>query len=296
MNLRYTFVYQFANNGWTEEFYSQEPGFPQNILWFGTLFRNRCLAFRATGTIIQGVRVINVDAVRQGQLFALATVNSAPASGATPDVTQVCALSRCNSLAGQGRPLFVRGLRDDITVRNADGSTQTTGPLGNLLASYYNVFNNSLNSTPTWCVRYLQNARTSGSMPIPVLSVVPAVDYPGQTQLNLGPYAGPDGFTGPPWTPAVLSGVPQHDLPGLRGTVPVTFFGPGTPPASARLVVPYTMPANATVVNPRKMFVRRAVFLYSPINNITFQRLTSRDTGRPFALSRGRGQRRVSRR
>jgi len=269
-NYKVNHFFEEFDQGWTETFYLSSSQSPQAIASYSPADRDAVVGWRSPGVVFQSIRVADADNPRTAFLF-IVNQSVAPKSGVSPDITATMALIQLNAASGAGqRHLWLRGLRDQDTVRDDAGNSV---PSANLVIAMNNYINLML--AKQYAIRVLRN-RTVNPF-IPVVSFAP--QNATSTVVTLGLLA-PLPVVG---DVVYFTGVPEDDLPGLRGQFRVIGQAGNT------FTIPYRYRNQANQVIPSKpCFYRKALYDYNAIGSGRFERFGSRDTGRPTTRFRGR--------
>lgn len=138
----YKTVLQFAayQQQWKEIFYQTQGTPAQAIANVDQNFADQAVSFRAAAVYVAGVSVQDVDQPRSA-LSKTFTVKANPTVDTQtnrPDLRNACAIVQLESANGDSkRKLFIRGLRDQDTVRDATtGADEPAGMLFNGMNGY----------------------------------------------------------------------------------------------------------------------------------------------------------------
>lgn len=244
-------------------------------------FLNAMVGFRAQNTSIYAIRASNEGPPRLSYL-RLAGFQFQGASGLTaeslPDVITTTAVVRLSSAAGVTRRVFLRGLPDDLVVRNI--FARDTPPAAMIAA--IDKYTKAL-ATAGMQIRYQLRPPAGGLAFQQVSALIQPPDLPQYTQITFVPVAGFAPVTG---ANIVFSGIDPRlrDFPRIAKITSVGVIG-----VTQTLNIAYRMPAGG-LVSPAKMKMLNLVYGLSPIAEGDFERFSEHKTGRPFGLLRGRSR------
>lgn len=292
MALKVNIFYQSGTNGWTETYYI--PSATDPIAWIAANGQSTTLknfvSFRAPLTSIVAIRASQVGAPRVtytrftfGDPLLVGTAGIV--SGGGPDTTGAAARMSMIAGAGQTRQLWIRGLRDIDISRDGNGNSVAS-------ANLTNGFNNMYNALAGWgfAIQNVVVPPNGGLVWYPVQTVAPDAANP-TTQSFLATTTAPVG--GLAAFPALyIRGIPTDNLPGLPTKISVTGV---TATGTVGFTIPYAFRGK---VNPQPVAKMKCCVLQYNYNTITkweFEQFTTRKTGRPTFLSRGRARTKVGR-
>lgn len=260
-----SFIFKLIDQGWTESYYVQEPTATAAIN-IDPLTMGKFIDFRAQQTVLQAVRAVEVGGVRRG--VVLPVNRRGQSSGATPDITGATAQIAYSSPDGHNRKLWVRGLADADVVRAADGSSQPSAFLNAGL------------------LRMIDQV-TYKPFRIQFLTA-----QPKYSNLTLMPQTGNDAITTVNFPPAQTTPIPGEYVRffGYDRCILHNFSAPFRVLAATagQFSIPYKWRLKDASYAPANLQWAKVVYGYDPIATGGFVQFTTRKTGRPFGLSRGR--------
>jgi hypothetical protein len=270
------FFTQF-NQGWTETYYldvanltfAASPDIAtQNVIMGTKIFSVNCTAVRAS----------DVTAPRTSKITALTlTGQSPPSSALRPDITSTAALVRLFSPGGYPiRSVDLRGLDDFYTER--DANTGQSIPNALLRGKINDFIAKIADPRGPYKIKHFNNDLVANP-----LHAVTSI-HPNAINANQADIETPDAAAAPIGTAIVFRGIPQDDLPGLKGTFVVLAN------SGVALTINYRYRGRTTLYLPTNGFWRKALYTYAGMIDGTFIRFISRQTGRPITPSRGRGR------
>lgn len=244
-------------------------------------FLNAMISFRAANTSIYAVRASNEGPPRLSYLRLLGAGFQGGGSGSAdglPDVITTTAVVRLNSADGFSRRVFLRGLPDDLVVRNV--FSRDTPPAG--LISAIDKYVKALN-TAGMQIRYQMRPPVGGLQFAQVQSLIEVPAISNHTQISHLATAGFVPLTG---ANIVFSGIDARlrDFPRIARVIVTGAIG-----AVQTLNIAYRMPAGGIVV-PAKMKMLNLLYVLTPITEGVFERFSEHKTGRPFGQLRGRSR------
>lgn len=282
-NYRVTLFWRLQNQGWTEQFYkvtTDGPDLVANLSLNVLVSAQRC---RATGCILQAVRVQDTAANRNSFTNPINT-SSGVGGGVAPDIT--AASARCRILFNNGgkRQIWIRGIGDAASMRTiSTGATVTGGVLGTDVLGY-------LNDLIAFgaCGRTLKGIGAGGL-------------FAWQNVISFGPYAGNPQWTQvnlPPGAPVpnqgdvvYFRGVPKSVFPYIRNQMRLPIAGVvGVSPAMSTFVINTGWRNGATAIGVPNVQWRKVDYDYPPWTLAQFVELSTHKTGRPTTSQRGRSR------
>lgn len=260
-----SFVFKLADQGWTETYYKQadDAGGCVNLT-VGQL--TKFVSFRSDLTRLQAIRAIEVGGVRRGVVRALSWLN--PGTLGAADVTGVTAQMKLSAFSGHNRILSVRGLADSSVLRDGSGGSTPTAALTNGLTDMMaEVVNQG------YRIQFF-TSQTKYS----VLSLSPQTGNENITVVTL-----------PAGTPVPAVGE-QVRFFGYDRCILHNFNAPFRVlyNSATSFSIGYKWRLKDTSLSPALLQFAKVVYGYDIINQGTFAVFTTRKTGRPFGLSRGR--------
>jgi hypothetical protein len=278
-----TFIYNAGLQGFSEVFY-RSADTAQAATQITQTRINKFIQMRIGGVVLVALKATEVGGLRRSYIRTLNEVRNAGYSGsplnpqiATPDVTAVCAQIRLGFEGGGSRIVNVRALGDVETIRNQNFIDNPSGVLRDAINNYLSAV------TPDFLGQKLVDSSENGFPWIPVASLEAHPTNSSWTRVNVLNNAQINAAN----QLVYFSGVDRAVFPGLRGQFRVV-----EPPTATTFTIPYRYREAVALTTVRNMNVRRAVYTYPALvgRNFddTFVRLTTRKTGRPFGLLRGR--------
>jgi hypothetical protein len=287
------FEYQTA--GWSEVYFCTADT-PTAACAITNGNRDKILAPRMAGCLLKAIRAVENYNPRVGKLNPIGFFRPPLVSGDIgfpgdkgPDVTSTAAYCRLAGVTGPSRPIFFRGLRDALIVRNTDGTPffgSWTSFADNLLAW--------MKSGSPYQIRATAPASQANCRKFKVLGVTQI--SPGRCALRLSAadYGEMEGTKNQAWNGALDSKIlvaggstDMHNFPGLKGEFLVLLWDT----AGKTIHVSYDLPfAIAGEQEPMKLTVRNLRYTFANIDALTSVDFRSRDTGRPTNLRRGRSR------
>jgi len=260
-----SYVFKLADQGWTETYYRQADDAGSCVNMSITSL-NKFISFRSDTTVLQAVRAVEVGGVRRGVVRPLTFLTGGGAGN--PDVTGVTAQMKLSSSAGHNRILSVRGLADSSVLRSAAGASQPTAALTNALQDMM---------TEVIALGYRIQFFTAQTK-YNVVSLSPQTGNENITVVTL-----PAGTPIPAVGDQVrFFGFDRCILHDFSSPFRVLYVGTNS------FMIGYKWRLKDTSVSPANLQYAQAVYGYDPINLGGFYTFTTRKTGRPFGLSRGR--------
>ena len=288
--------------GWTETWYQTSN---LNIAAFSTdasILYYRIMRTRFLSNIYSLVRIrvaddqnprnVKVPDLRSRPGDVAPSANSFPAQVTCAALVDFVAAPAADNFVAHHRRMLFRGLmtgmmNGNVINANSDSFTAFRDFLIYLTTGVVPAIANggqAFNGTPVWALRYLP--RSASAFPISSLVVDPANDR--QIQVQLGPIVPPTGPPNPAPTPSTGS---RWLVRGVRLPYKVNRV--------------WTVTASTPVVNPTTSTLGRSRFhlshtwsndgtmtawgpAYATLQQYHIIGLRSRDTGRPFARTRGR--------
>jgi hypothetical protein len=284
MAMKVVFFYQQGARGWTETWYTQanNPISWQEVNITPALLTT-LVAFRAAGTRVVACRISQVDPPRLSFTLQFAgrykIVSTLGSTTNAPDMASTDAMWQINGTDGSKRKLFIRGLRDVDTVRDADGfdtpSPFLTSGVNKMLTNLFNI---------GLVLRSQVRPPNGGLAWNTVIGVTPQVAMPAYTQITTlnNPV-----LPSPPPCKIVFQQLNKDNLPGF----PIqTETVPGFVIAGNGIVVKYRYrgPSNPTPFTTMRF--TGLVYTYIAMGTWTFVAFSERKTGRPFGVPRGRAR------
>jgi hypothetical protein len=280
---RVVWQFRLANRGWTETYYRDYPT-PGSIELFSAATRNARMACSPSSVVLESISfiadqpaTIGVFSSRVSRIFQVGQIGSFSYQAVTsqPDAPTIAAFCRLRTELGVGRGLWLRGL-PDAAVTYSD----------NLVSNPELGLREKIN---TWISHLTRQPFTSMKRFIPAENSVPGwvtnlavhTGNPAWTRVTITPFD-------PLWVVGSLvriTRMPGRAVPGLKGIFTVV----GVEDES--IVIGYRMPTTAaSIVTFGVPQARRVVADYQALTNGEFVRFSSRDTGRPTGVPRGRGR------
>jgi hypothetical protein len=280
-----TLFFRQYERGWSENFYVDSSlSLGLGIATAGVTVVPAALQCRDNSTVLQAIRLRSTENLRQAQTVKLNLVKSPTSTNpGQPDVVEVAARVRINSVRGVSRSIWIRGLDDDLTRR--DGARQGITVQGSLA---------------TKINQYLTAVQQFGGA---VRYQLPA-DGLGDTRLQWHNILGFGRYTpNPLWTSVKVSGDTAMPAVGdrvyfkaletprflyLRGGLHVmAVTGPDTDGNKAFVVDSQFREQDAFVAAQNTQW-RWQLYDFSAISNWGAFELGRHDTGRPTTSARGR--------
>jgi hypothetical protein len=298
-------IYEFQRHGWQEVYYSA-AGTAEQAASLIPSSQQTMLAPRPPGTVLKGIRVVDVYNPRIGVYRPLGTVRGSYAPGAgspmdeterAPDVSQTAIMLRLGAAAGPSRPIFIRGLRDTLVKRYDDGLPNWSA-ISSYISAIFKVITGESGQNP-YAIRSTKPVSQAVAAKVPVKTVVRIDDGKARLNLEAADYTLISVhknfvFDGGQTSKVIVQGgsADWHDMPGLKGIFRVLQWDDAT----NSIVIPYRVPlqSNATY-GPKKMTVRNLYYDFNAITEYSRVDFRTRDTGRPTGLSRGRSRKAQSR-
>jgi len=263
--------YKFANKGWSEVFYRTDTT-PVEAGNLTEAFITASLACRAPGVIMQSVTASNEALSRETSLKKLNRV--APGiAGAAPDVTNTAVRLNLNGDFNGTRKLWLRGLNDVWTIRDANGNTALAATLQTRIDTYIEKI----------CVtEQLQMKRIDNELVNPWLDVGSVVGFTiqGKQWMQINVIGGHNLVIG---DDIYLGGFPQTALGGAKGVFRVIAAN-----LTDTVVVNYAWVLGATTISGPGMRIRKATYTYPDLIAGQIDDLSTHDTGVPTDRPRGR--------
>lgn len=265
-----TLVYQLADQGWTETWYHEAA----NVKTAATLTAlqiSRLIDFRSAATIIQAVRAVEVGGLHLGYPNPI-NRKSTLSSLAKPDVTAVSCTCRAATTDGGSRPLFLRGLADDDVIRSLAGVNEPSARLIAAIADYKAVV-----LARNWRMQKLEGIDVHPWQSITWMRPAPLSNNQkmlvtfndSSDPIAVGQYI-------------YFKGLDPTVFPGLKGYFKAVAVD------STGVTINFPWRLNVTEYTPINAFARRAEWTYPTVEDLLYQKLGTRDTGRPISQSRGR--------
>jgi len=270
MDCKIVVRYKFAKNSWTEVFYSAGNSNLVQALDRFDVIKTEALNVRQTGTVLLGATASDLADPRAAlpRRFNL-TRGAIPDS--SPDITAVAARCSLTASNGKSRKIWLRGLNDEWTLRDAAGNDIPAATLKTKINAYIaGMVSSSLG------IRYVSSVITN---PWILAGAALRTLIGGRYWLRINVAGDMTGLAG---SQVYLSGFPQTSLGGAKGIFQVLSAGDGF------IVVnyPWTLP-DITLTLTGSRF-RKIGYLISNITGGQFEELTTHDTGGSIGRPRGR--------
>jgi hypothetical protein len=280
MACKVVFFYNQDAQGFSETYYhnSTNPFTLANGLGDG-LFAS-AIAMRGAGTQLLGVRCTLQDQFVRTSFTRLLgntyLVSGGPSTSTNPDVTSTAGLIKLIDNSGQSRKLYLRGLKDNDVLRDANGFIQTTARLNGQLKKFVSYL-----SANGLCIRTGVRPPNGTLIWNAVKQIEPVATGSPNTKIDL--FAGSGYVAG---TTVIFQGIDRDVLPGFPRSAVVVDHVEAAP---ASITIPYTYRAATDVVIPAKPVKFTAVkFNYTTIQDYELENWTEHKTGRAFGVPRGR--------
>ncbi len=267
-----TVYYEFGKTGWSEVYYKDFAGDPPvNIP--STTFLYNLSQPRGLGVQLAGTRWTKEGGTRQSTLkrrFLVSDVFSGVLD--VGDVPSTSAVLNISGAGGSSRHLWMRGLADIAVRMRQDGTSNPSANLRNMIVGIKNVL---------VAGTYQIKRKTSITLN-PWTKVLQLAQGGFNNQFTLINYAGipPIGLIA--GDRVYFRFLDKCKFPRLTGSHIVEI------PGLNQIVINENWDYDTQTFAPERMQVRKEVFEYQDINDATFAFFRSRESGRPFDLSRGR--------
>jgi hypothetical protein len=281
-----TFVYEQGKSGFTEVFYRSATT-PQEAA--NTISASRISSFlgiRIGGTILRAIKATEVSGLRKSYIRtmnmqfpagALISSGAFTQTVATPDVTAVCAQLRFGFNGGGSRIVNVRALGDVDTLRSVTFNDVPSSRLQQLISDYAAAV------VVDFKGQRLVDAGVAGFPWIPAASIAAHPTNPAWSRITVGSQTQFSAIG----DLLYFRGVDRAIFPGLRGV-----FRLVSVPTSTTLDIGYKYREAVSSTGFTDTQVRKAAYTYPALIGAgyadTFVALTTRKTGRPIGLRRGR--------
>jgi hypothetical protein len=289
--------YEFQTSGWQEVFYvtADTPQLATNLT---DQELTQLLAMRARGVLFKAARAVEVYNPRVGILRPYQTRRGFLIQGLDlgednprlkPDVAGTSLYARLEGTTGPSRPVFLRGLRDDVVNRDFDGAPDFSN-----VRALFGQWLTVIKHQPAYQIRATRPASNPTAAPKKVIQVSTVVEDTVDCKFAPADYAALVGslntvFSGGTVAKVIVAGGNKdaHNLPGLRGIFNVI----STDAVANTVRISYTLPAGVVGAQvPVKMTVRNLYYSFANITDGSMVDFRTRDTGRPTNLRRGRSR------
>src|SRR5215831_4071354 len=140
MPFKLSFIMEAGPAGWSEQWYTPISGRPDTVIdqIVTTQFIAAFLQLRANGVYLMGVRANDTENPRSAflKIFEINAGNFNKLGGAQGDEPATCVLGYCRTVGGRHRPVMVRGMRDDLMVRDDSDNPLLDGQISLYLKGY----------------------------------------------------------------------------------------------------------------------------------------------------------------
>lgn len=286
MPLKVVLFYNQSNRGWTETFFAPQDNPPGHVEGIWTRIVKAAIRFRHPLTSLYGIRFSMLSGAKKSIFFPLSTKYK-PDTGfnqSTPDLVGADGVWQLRGQDYSKRAISLRGLYENAVERLQDGTDKPSAELIKAVDLYLDTL-----AENSMAIRVASTPNNSA-----LISYDPErADF---DPLNLA------------WVRIwykTLGGPGFAVGDAVRFSSKFKFFMPGFPSvAKVRSITvdpPYTKysfdytyrPSGSTnLVNCHTIL---AQYQYKTITDWDFQRLSTRDTGRPFGSLRGRSRTAVAR-
>jgi len=286
-----TCFYNQLDRGWTETYYVSGTDTFQLAENPGSGFIPAILGTKISDVILVGIRANSLTQKRDSHFSKQGLPGTQQISGdSSPDVTTTAALVLLTGTATFNgtnvyrvrRHIWLRGLDDSQVVRNDRTGAAEPGPLLNPGLS--RLFRAMRGNAPPIFLQVLSKDYTAFPW-FQVIGITPDAVVDSQsdvTYLSNVPI--------PKDASLYFRGIPQNDMPGLRGYFPVLSTLQGATNNIQIATIPYRYRSHRTTYTPPNAFVRQHQYVYAPVSTAEFETFGERDTGRPTTRFRGRGR------
>jgi hypothetical protein len=291
--LKVVFFYTQATRGWTETYYANGSTPATWVQANQALLNNPfdIMNIRATDVILQEIRVSAIGSPRI--TYSLPLNYQSPNALEDPATTNydqdsfgTDALLLVRSAAGIPRHIWLRGIPEIYVAYDEEGNPTPPAEFLQRVASFQSALlklgmmiqnaNVPPTGSPLWFTVAFVNANAVGGSPSSVLNVP---TLPTMTS---------------PYGQICFQGIPKNDLPGFPRILNPISLNAGTPLATITVPYRYRGSDPETYTPKMKFFVLN--YQYNLITTVQFELYSSRKTGRPTNLPRGRAPAVVKRR
>lgn len=270
-NQKCVLMFGYYRWGWTETYYRADASPVAAADWFID-HASSFVVGRALGVYLEAVRCSDEANPRDTDLRSVAHINvggrreDAPTD---PGVIQDTALIRCQAADGTSRHVFMRGLQDDMINIVAGQSVPSPGGIVTI-----NAFRNLLTQNGFYIKKLKDEEDVEWNL---MVNVRASVEPAGYTVISTN---GEHGILKN--DRVYFKGVNKCQIPWLSGQYTVVDA------TALTITINQEYLSKEAFIAPREAYVREADYEYPAITRSQFVRFTSRDTGRPTVLSRGR--------
>jgi len=267
-----TVYYEFGKTGWSEVYYKDFAGDPPTTQP-STTFLASLASPRGLGVQLAGTRWTKEGGTRQSTLkrrFLRSGRNIDPSN--ISDVPSTAAVLNISGASGSSRHLWLRGAADINVKMRQDGTSNPTSSLiqgitrirSGLLTGSYQIKRKTPITTNPWTkvVQLAQGGFNNQFTKVTYAAIPP-----------IGLIAGDRVY---------FRFLDKCKFPRLTGSHIVEIGG------ANEIIINENWEYLAQVFAPERLQVRKEVFEYQDITDASFAFFRSRESGRPFDLSRGR--------
>jgi hypothetical protein len=279
--LKIVFFYNQYSSGWSETYYapgSDPKSFADSLT---PTFLSNSVKFRNATTVLKAVRITRIEAPRFSYLVRpypspQGTIISSGENG--PDVASVDAVILLQGSTSATRRIFVRGLSDFDTRRDAFGNDL----LGTNISKGVDLFVKGMKAY-NFAIRYVTRPPNGALVWQKVGTLFKSIINPLWVDFVLAPNV-PTHEIG---SYLSVTGIPSALLPRFPRNAQIA--AKSIVGGETTYSVAYALPGGVNV-SAKNLRVTTLLPAYEPIADWQFERFSEHKTGRPFGLLRGRSR------